>query len=219
MAPENPPEISTSPPTRVIDVGDDNGSPVRLVEDERKSTKRYLALSHRWGDLSEKEKFCTLEGNINDLKREIPYDRLPKSFQDAVRLTRALQVQYLWIDSLCIIQDNNQDWETEAQKMEDVFSNAYCTIAASSAESSRKGFLGERKQRDVISIQTPSGLLHLAEPIDDFSSHVENSVLNSRVWVFQERALSRRTIHFTTTQTYWECGRGVFCETLARLRK
>ncbi|KAL1877486.1 hypothetical protein Daus18300_002473 [Diaporthe australafricana] len=217
LSQETLPKMYGTLPTRVIDVGDGDGKPMRLVETVEGSSGRYLALSHRWGVLSKEQRFCTYDENITDLKKAIPYDRLPQSFQDAVRVTRALHVQYLWIDSLCIIQDNPADWESEASRMEDVFSNAYCTIAASSAESSLAGFLGERHQRDVVSIQTASGLLHLAEPIDNFGSHVENSVLSSRGWVLQERALSRRTIYFTTTQVYWECGQGVFCETLARL--
>lgn len=87
--------------------------------------------------------------------------------------------------------------------METFSSNAYCTIAASSATSSLAGFLGERGQRDVTR----------AEYIDNFRADVENSVLSSRGWLFQERALSRRTIYFTSTQIYWECGNGIVCET------
>ncbi|KAI8304104.1 hypothetical protein K4K59_012923 [Colletotrichum sp. SAR11_240] len=101
--------------------------------------------------------------------------------------------------------------------MEDVFSSAYCTIAASSATSSLDGFLLNRAQRASIGIRTPQGTLYLAEAIDDFEAHVEQGVLNTRGWVLQERALSRRTIHFTSTQVYWECGEGVHCETLAEL--
>lgn len=206
-------------PTRVIDVGDGEAKLMRLIEPDHGSRNKYLALSHRWGDLSEDQKFCTYNGNIETLKKEIPYDKLPKSFRDAVRVTRALHLRYLWIDSLCIIQDNKMDWDSESKKMEEVFSNAYCTVAASSAESSLAGFLGTRPPRDAVSVQTPTGTLYLAEWIDDFSSNVENSILSSRGWVLQERALSRRTIYFTDTQVYWECGRGVFCETLAWLRK
>lgn len=206
-------------PTRLIDVGDNDTKPIRLMENVQGSRGKYLALSHRWGDLRKEQRFCTYNANIDRLKEVIDVDELPQNFQDAVRVTRALDIQYLWIDSICIIQDSQVDWESESKKMEDVFSNAYCTIAASSAESSLAGFLGPRAPRDSVSIQTPSGPLYLAEFIDDFGSHVENSILSSRGWVLQERALSRRTIYFTKTQIYWECGRGVFCETLAWLRK
>ncbi|KAJ0281145.1 hypothetical protein CBS470a_008446 [Colletotrichum nupharicola] len=135
----------------------------------------------------------------------------------APRSEQPVRVSYLWIDSLCIIQEDGEDWRSEAARMEDVFSSAYCTIAASSSTSSLDGFIAKRAQRAAIGIQTSQGTLYLAEVIDDFKTHVEKSVLNTRGWVLQERALSRRTIHFTSTQMYWECGEGVHCETLAEL--
>lgn len=217
-----PPNDSKSPPelpTRLIDVGTDSNGPIRLIQTNSKMQDRYIALSHCWGQLSDDQRCCTYESNLNQRMADIPYDQLPATFKDAVRVTRALGVRYLWIDSLCIIQRNAKDWAKESGKMEDVFSNAYCTIAASSASSSVVGFLGPRTPRDTISIPVPSGLVCLAEDIDDFATDVENSILSSRGWVFQERALSRRTIYFTSKQIYWECGDGVICETLAQLRK
>lgn len=182
-------------------------------------TGLYVALSHCWGALPSNKRVCTYSDNIESFKRSILFHTLPRNFQDAVTVTRALRIQYLWIDSLCIVQGDTEDWKTEAGKMEDVFSSAYCTIAASSATSSLDGFLLNRAQRASIGIRTPQGTLYLAEAIDDFEAHVEQSVLNTRGWVLQERALSRRTIHFTSTQVYWECGEGVHCETLAELGK
>lgn len=209
-------------PTRLLDLGENDAESIRLTENDSTTlaTGRYIALSHRWGDMDDTQRVCTYKHNIEDRKAHIPFDELPASFQDAVRVTRALGVRYLWIDSLCIIQNCEKDWATEAGKMEVVFSNAYCTIAASSATSSLAGFLGERGQRDVTRVPMPGGeSLYLAEHIDNFHADVENSVLSSRGWVFQERALSRRTLYFTSTQIYWECGNGIVCETLAQLRK
>jgi hypothetical protein len=121
---------------------------------------------------------------------------------------------------LCIIQDDDDDWERESGKMERVFSDAYCTIGASSGRSSLEGFLGDRTPRDYVQLQTQSaGALYVCPAIDDFHRHVELGELNRRGWVLQERALSRRSIYFTSTQVYWECGKGVQCETLARLYK
>lgn len=221
-------EHSDSPgvlPTRLVDVGRDDTGPIRLVEtrqtgQEPPVTGRYIALSHRWGELGREQRFCTYKDNMAHRKARIEYDLLPRSFQDAVRVTRAMGVRYLWIDSLCIVQEDPVEWAAESGWMEDVFSNAYCTIAASSASSSLVGFLGPRRPRDAIRLSTPGGPpLHLAEAVDDFRADVENSELSSRGWVLQERALSRRTIYFTSTQVYWECGTGVVCETLAQLRK
>ena len=169
--------------------------------------------------MSKEERFCTYVDNIEELKKHIPFNRLPQTFKDAVTATRALNIRYLWIDSLCIIQEDPEDWKIEAARMEEVFTAAYCTIASSSSTSSLDGFLSKRKERAVIGINTTKGPLYLAEAIDDFHKDVEQGILNTRGWVFQERALSRRTIHFTSTQVYWECGHGVYCETLAHLRK
>lgn len=209
-------------PTRLLDLGENDSRSVRLIESNpgTSGTGRYIALSHRWGDLNSSQRVCTYVDNIEQRKAHIPLAELPASFKDAMCVTRALGVRYLWIDSLCIIQNCETDWAAEAGKMESVFSNAYCTIAASSAISSLVGFLGERDQRDVTRVPLLGGeSLYLAKHIDNFRDDVENSVLSSRGWVFQERALSRRTIYFTSTQIYWECGNGIVCETLAQLRK
>ncbi|RMJ17335.1 hypothetical protein CDV36_002983 [Fusarium kuroshium] len=209
-----------SMPTRVIDVGTVESPCLRLVETGDSVRGKYIALSHCWGKLNKGQKFVTSASNLDSRKEGISFDEMPKSFQDAVRVTRALGVAYLWIDSLCIIQEDEADWQVESAKMEEVFSSAYCTIAASYAKSSLDGFLGDRTPRACVTIQhSQRPMFYLAEAIDDFQTHVEQSVLNSRGWVLQERALSRRTIHFTSTQVYWECGEGVYCETLTQLQK
>ncbi|KAF4337521.1 serine threonine kinase [Fusarium beomiforme] len=215
----NQPHTEKVMPTRVIDVGTSLSPSLRLVETSGTGLNaRYLALSHCWGRLTREETFCTYKDTLKSLKEAIPFDKLPRTFRDAVTVTRGLNIQYLWIDSLCIIQEDSADWQAESGKMEDVFNSAYCTIAASSSTSSLDGFLNAREERAVIGIQTPKGPLYLAEAIDDFHKHVEQGILNTRGWVFQERALSRRTIHFTSKQVYWECGQGVHCETLAQLQ-
>ncbi|KAK8134996.1 hypothetical protein PG984_007008 [Apiospora sp. TS-2023a] len=208
-------------PTRVIEVGTVAEPVLRLVETSTGQLRaKYVALSHCWGQLKDEDKFCTTDDSIKDNKTSMPFDRLPKNFRDAVTVTREIGIRYLWIDSICIIQGNEADWKAEAQRMNDVFSSAYCTLAASSAESSIVGFLGprERATRKVAALKSPGGArMYLCRSIDNFRDHVEGSVLASRGWVFQERALSRRTIHFTSTQLYWECGEGVHCETLGKL--
>ena len=206
-------------PTRVIDVGDYTNPRLRLLDGDDR-TGRYIALSHCWGKFDESHKVCTYRHNIQELRQHIDYDSLPKTFQDAVRVTWALNIRYLWIDSICIIQDDGEDWEAESGRMEDVFSLAYCILAASSAKSSTDGFLRNREPRQCLTIHTPKcGTIYICKAIDNFHLDVEQGELNKRGWVLQERALSHRTIHFTSTQVYWECGEGVHCETLAKLRK
>lgn len=104
--------------------------------------------------------------------------------------------------------------------MEDVFSGAYCVLAASRASDQRDGFLGSRPQRNYVTFEPENGeAFFVCEPIDNFNKDVIQGALNKRGWVLQERALARRTIYFTETQTYFECGCGVRCETMAKMHK
>ncbi|KAF2107047.1 hypothetical protein BDV96DRAFT_506859 [Lophiotrema nucula] len=208
-------EHALTMPTRLIEVG----KHLRLVEAASIGPARYIALSHCWGPLKEDEKFCTYISNISQFQTSINFDHLPRTFRDAVTVTRGLGIDYIWIDSLCIIQDDNQDWQNESSKMEQVFSAAYCTIGSSSAKSSLDGFLVERPPRSIVELRTGStDTRYVCVDIDDFHTDVELGELNSRGWVLQERALSRRTVFFTSRQVYWECGAGIHCETLTRLQ-
>lgn len=201
-------------PTRLIEIGDF----LRLVDSAALPTRRYAALSHCWGKLEDTEKFCASRNNIRLLEREINFDKLPPTFKDAVTVTRGLGIGYIWIDSICIIQDDEKDWQREASRMEQVFSDAYVTIGASSARSSLDGFLHPRVQRESVVLSTQDGgQIYICPFIDDFHKDVELGPLNQRGWVLQERALSRRMIHYTSSQMYWECGAGIRCETLAHL--
>jgi hypothetical protein len=207
-------------PTRVIDVGDGPTAPLVLTDKDKIGWgEHYVALSHCWG--KPPWNWSTTTSNKETRAQGFLITELPQTFQDAITVTRELGQRYLWIDSLCIIQGENGDWETEAKKMETVFKNAYYTIAATSAEDSNKGFLN-RALEDSRYVTVPNsshGKVYVCTSIDDFDGDVVEGVLNKRAWVLQERALSCRTIHFTKRQTYWECGGGVRCETLTYMKK
>jgi hypothetical protein len=101
-------------PTRLIDVGGGrNSKTLRLHHTTQGDVGRYIALSHRWGNPKEYRKFYTYHSNIEEFKQKIDYHALPKTFQDAVTVTRELAVRYTWMDSLCIVQDDPADWEAE----------------------------------------------------------------------------------------------------------
>ncbi|KAF7554401.1 hypothetical protein G7046_g6824 [Stylonectria norvegica] len=149
------------------------------------------------------------------LRVGIPIGFLPPTFQDALWLASQLGVSYVWIDSLCIFQDDPDDWVRESSHMLDVYGNAYLTIAATRAENSLKGFLGSRSRpasttipfrasgisSEVSAFVLPLG--YTARP----SSVIEmvDAPLSKRAWALQERYLSPRTLHFTDSQTYLEC--------------
>jgi hypothetical protein len=208
-------------PTRVLDVGStEEPTTLRLHFRVPGETGRYVALSHQWGDPKIHRLFRTERANFREYQNSISFDALPKTFQDAVTVSRQLGICFLWIDSLCIIQDDAKDWEAESKKMEEVFNFAYCTIAASCARGTTDGFLGPRPAREIVTVkQTTGDVYYVCKAIDNFRADVEEGELNQRGWVLQERALSHRTLHFTGAQVYWECGNGVHCETLTKMRK
>ena len=215
-------------PTRLIEVGTYEKPLLRLVETRgaQMVNKRYVALSHPWGDSTIYTPFSTLRNDpkhgrdIRSFKKSIPYDQLPATFRDAVDCTRQIGIPYLWIDSLCIIQGPGGDFADEAKRMEDVYSGADCVFAASRAIDQRTGFLSPRLQSDYVTFVNQDGkAFYVCKTIDNFNKDVIDGTLNRRGWVLQERALARRTIYFTENQTYFECGKGVRCETLTKMQK
>ncbi|KAJ4089778.1 hypothetical protein NW769_013220 [Fusarium oxysporum] len=209
---------SNNLPTRVVDVGDGSNLPIHLTMSGDMKSAAYFALSHRWGDDSTHHVGRTLIANHDDRYNSISWHELPLNFKDAIEVTRGLGVRYLWIDSLCIVQDDNDDWARESVRMEEVYSNAQCVLAASSANSSEEGFLQRTSPSlPFITLQSPEGdISYISKNIDNFRGDVDEAVLNTRGWTLQERALARRTIHFTKNQVYFECSKGVQCESLIR---
>jgi hypothetical protein len=205
-------------PTRLLDLGVDGGSAIRLWATTAEDTGEWVALSHRWGW----KHFSTTSENLQSHLSGIDMSSLPATFKDAVTVTRALGRRYLWIDSLCVIQGPDGDFLAEAKRMEEVYSGAYCVIAASCAVDHHSGFLRPRDHRDYVGLcrdgkdQQP---FYVCQNIDNFKSHVLDGELHARGWVLQEHALARRTLFFTKHQTYFECGEGVRCETSTMLSK
>jgi Heterokaryon incompatibility protein (HET) len=138
-------------PTRVLDLGKDPESldPIKLFETGG-IEGTYMTLSHRWGPT---DFITTTEDTFKQRIAGILLADLPQTFKDAVSLTRNLGIRYLWIDSLCIKQNNKEDWENEASKMGSVYSHSYLNIAATSSAGSDGGCFRERQ---VVIAQDPS---------------------------------------------------------------
>ncbi|KAK4233393.1 heterokaryon incompatibility protein-domain-containing protein [Achaetomium macrosporum] len=129
----------TALPSRLLDVGphaDAGFDGVRLVETGGQQRGRYIALSHCWGT---SHTLTTTRSTIGVRRAGVALAALPKTYRDAVTITRALSVRYLWIDSLCIVQDDPDDWEREAAKMAAVYGGCYLTIAASCSTGDASG--------------------------------------------------------------------------------
>jgi hypothetical protein len=156
----------------------------------------------------------TLTENIEDRMKSIPMDILPQTFRDAVKITSGLGLRYIWIDSLCIIQDSKLDWEQEAAQMADIYKNSYVTIAAEASQDSHEGILRERVF-DFSPIEVPfkskvhniRATMIIRPALDDWETSMSEpkSKLCSRAWVLQESLLAPRTIHYGIQQMLWEC--------------
>lgn len=217
----DPPDNPTLP-TRVVEVGNDDTS-VKLVE-TKGAKADYICLSHCWG----LEQIITTENStFEDRKKGIPWNKLSKTFQDAIILTRKLGFKYIWIDSLCIIQDDAQDWDIESAKMASVYSNGYLTLAATHSTNGRGGLFSDIYDFEV-SGTTPDGedyVVFFRERIDHhfemginedrsqlgFSTALYHPLL-TRAWVYQERMLSARVLHFTRYEIFYECRSSLQCE-------
>lgn len=122
-------------------------------------------------------------------------------------ITRRLGVRYLWIDSLCILQDDNEDWEREAANMAQVYSQPLVTLAASAASDGSQGFLRAKPKYSPIEIGYPSGTLGAVHNVfvgylfNRFQS-LTKGPLSTRGWTLQERVLSPRTLHYGSDQLH-----------------
>ena len=171
-------------------------------------SEKFAALSHCWGGSS--PFMLTLE-NHDRLLDGINLELLPKTFRDAIKITKELGISYLWIDSLCIIQNSEEDWERECVKMVDVYANAAVTICASDSTDSSGGCFRVRDPLEYYPlhlIYDSDRILTIKMEDRDIDSilnlEVNKSSLNKRGWTFQERALSRRLLHFGKS-VFWEC--------------
>ncbi|KAH9891406.1 HET-domain-containing protein [Xylariomycetidae sp. FL2044] len=135
-------------PTRLLDLGDGSiGQDVRLCESLPEQKGRYAALSYCWGRSGN---LTTTRANTSHRKERIPWDQMPRTFREAIELVRALGLRYLWIDALCIVQDDKNDWEKEAAKMAEIYEGAYLTIATDSAGDPTWGIFTTRRT-DLVS--------------------------------------------------------------------
>lgn len=211
---------SREKPTRLIDVEllrniEPEGDRVLLVESKAGlPTEKYATLSHCWG--GEVPALLKSSETCERLSSGWTVKELPKTFREAVITTRKLGIRFLWIDSLCIQQDCDEDWKKESQTMDTVYSNSYLNIAATGARNSSVGLFLERKPKLIqpfeADIRQHGGIggedtfsPYLFFRHDLWRTYVNESPLGRRGWVTQERELSPRQIHFTEAGVFWEC--------------
>ncbi|KAI1417815.1 heterokaryon incompatibility protein-domain-containing protein [Hypoxylon sp. FL1857] len=173
------------------------------------NTIPYLTLSHCWGS---SQPVRLTKDNFVDFLQPSPVSELPKTYQHALAIAQSLGFWYIWIDSLCIIQDDKEDWRTESASMGTIYSHAVCNIAASWAVGSTQGCFSASDLAARTPTFIPLKLAGLASPIQyqigqaaSYLEEIEQAPLNRRGWVVQERYLARRQLSFAKRQVYWEC--------------
>ncbi|KAK0627868.1 heterokaryon incompatibility protein-domain-containing protein, partial [Immersiella caudata] len=174
---------------------------------------RYLTLSHCWGSSLHT---CLLKASLSAFTAvPSPAATLPKTYQDAMSVTDSLGFRYVWIDSLCIIQDDTDDWKTQSAEMGRVYQHTSCNIAAAWAKEGSQGCFSARDPaaaiepiRTSISIEAGGEVRLLAFDMIQrwkWLSSVVDSPLNQRGWVLQERYMSPRQLTFARDEVFWEC--------------
>jgi len=185
----------------------------RLVQ--ATGSPKYVALSYCWGP-NANEHFKTVPSNLHIMEKSIPHQDLPQTLKDVFSLVRKLGYQYLWIDALCIVQDDNgAEWHTEAAKMGDVYANADLVIAAMASSGVNSGlnlasetnFTAEQKSEFHYIMRTCRTMTQ-----QKWYQIRSTYPLLCRGWAFQERLLARRIVHFTIMELIWECTGDRWCE-------
>ncbi|KAI8629161.1 heterokaryon incompatibility protein-domain-containing protein [Xylariaceae sp. FL1651] len=210
-------------PPYLLDIDSKLPDVIRLIEGQTilRDTSyqpHYACLSHCWGKT--RSRHITKHANFESNRQSILVSELPRNFQDAVEIARALRIRYLWIDSLCIIQDDEEDWAYHVTHMAQIYGNAYITLAAGASADDEGGFFRESdiafSDAHSIKIQGESGEYevffrkHLSHP-DEGWPIGKALPLMTRGWVFQEELLSRRFLCFAENEIWWECREDVAC--------
>ena len=200
----------------MVDINPAVKQSVQVIE-YTESLGPYIALSHCWGgSLPISLEFST----FTNLCRGINLDVLPNTFRDAIEIARRLGIRYIWIDSLCIFQDSNRDWEKESSKMGSIYSNAFVTICASSSNSCDVSFLSRSSRLicptlDVV-FKDRNNTQYNLKVMRRLDYHEEDDPesgpLHRRAWSYQEYHLSKRLISYNNTEIVFKCRTETRCQ-------
>ncbi|RFN48074.1 heterokaryon incompatibility protein-domain-containing protein [Fusarium flagelliforme] len=199
-------------PRRLVQIGPEKEN-IRLVDTLIKPEERpeYATLSYCWGA---SRPFVSTKGNIGSFLQSIPRESLPQTFHDAIDIIWELGLRYIWIDSLCIVQDDLEDWRREAACMKDVYAGSSVTISASDAQDSTQGCFtdldlnlweghGVAFEQVGARFKDQNVLIRLHQ--GDIRRRTKFANLSTRGWTLQEQLLSHRVIHCMQPEIHWNC--------------
>ena len=199
-------------PTRLIDLSSDNGlGVVKIISSHTLGMRSaYATLSYCWGgDQSVKTTMSTIDRQQNSIQ----IDTLGRTLQDAIKVARSLGIPFLWIDSLCIIQDDPADVSAEISKMLEYYENSHVSICAATASHSHDGFLAQRYDNPYLNgpFELPYrgpdnrlGSVQVAQYLPYCSSE---EPVKSRAWILQESLLAPRILSYSYRSLAWSCRR------------
>ena len=212
-------------PTRLLEIKPRKSEPVLIETKASLLDGGYACLSHCWGSLPI---IRLLRDNYGSFRKGIDPALLPKTFRDAIEFCKELGLRYLWIDSLCIIQDSLDDWREESNMMCQVYRNSTLCLSAAGASDASKGLYFDRNTQDTCPFpRCPASLSGESKrdtqnllcrnwyfvPEDFYTNLCARTYTFDRAWIFQERFLASRVLHFGRKQLFWECCAANYCET------
>jgi hypothetical protein len=171
---------------------------------------RYVALSYCWGEWTG---LVTKRGNLANMMHSISLEDLPAVVKDAIYVCRKYGIRYLWVDALCICQDDTDEWQSEAANMANVYGGCEFALSALSSSKASEGFLRERYFKPLalgnarVSYGTwwDSVTLFIRRRPRSLRDEFTFSPLNQRAWPLQEKILAPAVLHYGRDQVIWEC--------------
>ena len=166
---------------------------------------QYTALSYVWGG---PQALVTTTKNIDSHFRFLPISSIATSIQDAIRVTHGLGLRYLWVDSLCIIQDSKSDKTQQISQMKTIFENSFVTIIAASSPTASSGFLrppSDSRRSLRLPYWYENGDIGAVGLQERWAWDSRREVINSRAWTLEEKLLSPRQLIYSSNHMSWEC--------------
>jgi hypothetical protein len=197
----------------LINVGNETQNPFLVEISPSSQQLKWVSLSYCWG---EEPSLKLTTDTMNMLRNGIPLVKFDPTIQDAVLVSRALGITYIWIDALCIIQDDNaEDWNAQAYKMDEIYGASTMTLVVASSNSVMSGFLKERELQyiPVLRSRNPAAYstyskspakVFLSAECDKNEDEL-NGAWSHRGWTMQEGLLPSRLLHYTSSQMIWKC--------------
>lgn len=215
-------------PSRLLDLGPQTSLDfIRLIDSseiirrDESDRPRYAALSYCWGlplATDGREQLRAKIGSMESIRRHVPKQGISRVILDAIKVCKALSIHYLWVDSLCIIQDETSDWERESASMTLIYSNAFVTITTPSCTASDEGFLERHRRHVAVPFQSQvvpsisghynlvaSGTCHKGSIFGWPSLDVFGTSWASRGWTLQEYEMSNRLLIFGKSMVHFQC--------------